>query len=86
MGEFGWDKIGTTKGVGVVNGVNGAGNNGGSMMTERRPFTGGAIDFRRATEPLTPRPLENAKTVVLVRHGLSSWNEEGRVQASALHS
>ena len=56
------------------------------MMTERRPFTGGAIDFRRATEPLTPRPLENAKTVVLVRHGLSSWNEEGRVQASALHS
>ncbi|XP_024390930.1 probable 2-carboxy-D-arabinitol-1-phosphatase isoform X2 [Physcomitrium patens] len=66
--------FGTTKGVAL--------NGNGTMVTER-PFTGGAIDFRRATAPLTPKPMENAKTVVLVRHGLSSWNEEGRVQGSS---
>jgi serine/threonine-protein phosphatase PGAM5 len=27
--------------------------------------------------------MSNAKTVVLVRHGLSSWNAEGRVQGSS---
>ncbi|KAG0558299.1 hypothetical protein KC19_10G017300 [Ceratodon purpureus] len=67
--------FGTTKGLST--------NGNGATMVAERPFTGGAIDFRRATAPLTPKPMENAKTVVLVRHGLSSWNEEGRVQGSS---
>jgi hypothetical protein len=69
-------------GAGTTKGVSSANGNGATMVAER-PFTGGAIDFRRATAPLTPRPMANAKTVVMVRHGLSSWNEEGRVQVSA---
>lgn len=73
---------GTTTGVNA-NG-NGAAGNGATVLVAERPaiMTGGATDFRRATAPLTPRPMANAKTVVLVRHGLSSWNAEGRVQVS----
>lgn len=66
--------------AGTMKGVSANGN--GTTLVAERPFTGGAIDFRRATAPLTPRLMVNAKTVVLVRHGLSSWNEEGRVQVS----
>lgn len=63
-----------------ING-NGAGN-GASKVADTSWFTGGATDFRRATAPLVPKRMSNAKTVVLVRHGLSSWNAEGRVQVS----
>lgn len=70
-------------GFGTTKGVSSASNGNGATMVAERPFTGGAIDFRRATAPLTPRPMANAKTVVMVRHGLSSWNEEGRVQGSS---
>lgn len=44
--------------------------------------TGGAIDFQRATTSLTLQLLKSPKKVTLVRHGLSSWNDEGRVQVS----
>lgn len=43
------------------------------------PLTGGAYDFQRATTSLTQK-LSSPKKVTLVRHGLSSWNKEGRVQ------
>lgn len=48
-------------------------HNDGSM-------TGGAYDFERATTSLTSQPISSSKKVTLVRHGLSSWNEESRVQ------
>ncbi|KAI3434086.1 uncharacterized protein J3R85_006882 [Psidium guajava] len=45
--------------------------------------TGGAYDFSRATTSLTGKMLDSSKKVTLVRHGLSSWNEESRVQGSS---
>ncbi|CAK9200599.1 unnamed protein product [Sphagnum troendelagicum] len=78
------DAFGVTKGVTVDR--NGATSSNALLVADRSlssPFTGGAYDFRRATKPLTPTPLQAAKTIVLVRHGLSSWNEEGRVQGSS---
>ena len=45
-------------------------------------MTGGAYDFQRATTSLTNQSISSSKKVTLVRHGLSSWNEEGRVQVS----
>lgn len=53
-------------------------------MTEKfhndRSMTGGAYDFERATISLTKQSISSAKKVTLVRHGLSSWNAESRVQ------
>ncbi|KAG1334995.1 Phosphoserine phosphatase 1 [Cocos nucifera] len=46
-------------------------------------MTGGAYDFRGATTSLTNELLSSSKKVTLVRHGLSSWNEESRVQGSS---
>lgn len=43
-------------------------------------MTGGAYDFERATTSLTSLSISSSKKVTLVRHGLSSWNEESRVQ------
>lgn len=54
---------------------NGANINDGSV-------TGGAYDFSKATTSLTQRLLSSPKQVTLVRHGLSSWNDENRVQGS----
>ena len=50
------------------------------------PLTGGAWDFRKATISLAPRPLDSPKKVTLVRHGLSSWNLESRVQVCCILS
>ncbi|KAH9330839.1 hypothetical protein KI387_002947, partial [Taxus chinensis] len=47
---------------------------------EHASLTGDALDFKGATEPLTSRSLSVEKKVVLVRHGLSSWNAESRIQ------
>lgn len=52
-------------------------------LVERISLTGGAFDFHGATKPLVQRPLEKVKNVVLVRHGLSSWNESNRIQGSS---
>ncbi|KAL7213072.1 hypothetical protein ACSBR2_015723 [Camellia fascicularis] len=46
-------------------------------------MTGGAYDFERATISLTQKLLSSPKKVTLVRHGLSSWNDESRVQGSS---
>lgn len=43
-------------------------------------LTGAAYDFGNATSSLTQKSLFTPKKVTLVRHGLSTWNEEGRVQ------
>ena len=65
-----------------------------AFMTEKLQndgyMTGGAYDFQRATTSLTNQSISSSKKVTLVRHGLSSWNEERRVQvcffsASIIH-
>ncbi|KAF5728913.1 2-carboxy-D-arabinitol-1-phosphatase [Tripterygium wilfordii] len=45
--------------------------------------TGAAYDFERSTTSLSQKLLSTPKNVMLVRHGLSSWNDEGRVQGSS---
>ncbi|XP_023768783.1 probable 2-carboxy-D-arabinitol-1-phosphatase [Lactuca sativa] len=45
--------------------------------------TGGAYDYSKATTSLTQKLLSSPKQVTLVRHGLSSWNDESRVQGSS---
>ncbi|PWA54113.1 histidine phosphatase superfamily [Artemisia annua] len=45
--------------------------------------TGGAYDFSKATTSLTQKLLSSPKQVTLVRHGLSTWNDESRVQGSS---
>uniref|UniRef100_A0A7C9AC70 Uncharacterized protein n=1 Tax=Opuntia streptacantha TaxID=393608 RepID=A0A7C9AC70_OPUST len=58
-----------------------------SIITEKIgdgfPLTGGAWDFRKSTISLAPYPLDSPKKVTFVRHGLSSWNLESRVQGSS---
>eukprot|EP00252_Welwitschia_mirabilis_P004749 TRINITY_DN15048_c0_g1_i2.p1 TRINITY_DN15048_c0_g1~~TRINITY_DN15048_c0_g1_i2.p1 ORF type:complete len:240 (-),score=36.78 TRINITY_DN15048_c0_g1_i2:607-1326(-) len=46
-------------------------------------LTGGSFDFKGATESLSSRSSPILKKVVLVRHGLSSWNSESRIQGSS---
>ncbi|KAK6917543.1 Histidine phosphatase superfamily, clade-1, partial [Dillenia turbinata] len=46
-------------------------------------MTGGAYDFEGATTSLTRKLMSSPKKVTLVRHGLSSWNEESRVKGSS---
>ncbi|KAF8411155.1 hypothetical protein HHK36_003698 [Tetracentron sinense] len=46
-------------------------------------MTGGAYDFKGATTSLTNKLLSSSKKVTLIRHGLSSWNEESKVQGSS---
>lgn len=46
-------------------------------------LTGGAYDFDRASTSLTQKLLSSPKKVTIVRHGLSSWNKESRVQGSS---
>ncbi|CAK9181807.1 unnamed protein product [Ilex paraguariensis] len=46
-------------------------------------MTGGAYDFENATTSLTQKLMSSPKKVTLIRHGLSSWNEESRIQGSS---
>ncbi|KAK9150113.1 hypothetical protein Syun_008422 [Stephania yunnanensis] len=46
-------------------------------------MTGGAYDFKGATTSLTYELLSSSKKITLVRHGLSSWNDESRIQGSS---
>uniref|UniRef100_A0A0E0MTP0 Uncharacterized protein n=2 Tax=Oryza TaxID=4527 RepID=A0A0E0MTP0_ORYRU len=45
--------------------------------------TGAAYGFRGATTSLTNEMLTSSKKITLVRHGLSTWNAESRVQGSS---
>lgn len=47
------------------------------------PMTGGAFDFKKATISLTDELMSSSKKVTLLRHGLSTWNEESRIQGSS---
>lgn len=57
-------------------------------MTEKlendAPLTASVFDFKEATMSLTDKSISSSKKVTLVRHGLSSWNLEGRVQVCCL--
>ncbi|XP_023768497.2 probable 2-carboxy-D-arabinitol-1-phosphatase isoform X2 [Lactuca sativa] len=44
---------------------------------------GGAYNYSKATTSLTQKLLSSPKQVTLVRHGLSSWNDENRIQGSS---
>ncbi|XWS19594.1 hypothetical protein CRYUN_Cryun31cG0028900 [Craigia yunnanensis] len=59
------------------------GNSHADKLENDHSLTGTAYDFERATTSLTRKSLSTSKKVTLVRHGLSSWNEEGRVQGSS---
>ncbi|KAI4296741.1 hypothetical protein L6164_036670 [Bauhinia variegata] len=45
--------------------------------------TGGAYDFMKATTSLTGELISSSKKVTLIRHGLSTWNAESRIQGSS---
>ncbi|KAK7412342.1 hypothetical protein VNO78_03797 [Psophocarpus tetragonolobus] len=45
--------------------------------------TGGAYDFSKATTSLTNQLISSPKKVTLLRHGLSTWNSESRIQGSS---
>ncbi|KAK7246511.1 hypothetical protein RIF29_41380 [Crotalaria pallida] len=45
--------------------------------------TGGAYDFTKATTSLTNELIASSKKVILLRHGLSTWNAESRIQGSS---
>ncbi|XP_028788752.1 probable 2-carboxy-D-arabinitol-1-phosphatase [Neltuma alba] len=47
------------------------------------PLTGGAYDFTQATTSLTNESISSSKTVILIRHGLSTWNSASRIQGSS---
>ncbi|XP_061375590.1 probable 2-carboxy-D-arabinitol-1-phosphatase [Gastrolobium bilobum] len=47
------------------------------------PATGGAYDFTNATTSLTNELISSSKKVTLLRHGLSTWNAESRIQGSS---
>lgn len=61
--------------------------NGKSALVEapRSPFNTGSTNLSTAGPgaPLVNHPLEAEKTVVFVRHGLTTWNEQKRIQASS---
>jgi hypothetical protein len=46
--------------------------------------TGGAYDFSKATTSLTNELISSSKKVTLLRHGLSTWNAESRIQVCSL--
>lgn len=48
--------------------------------------TGGAYDFTKGTTSLTNELISSPKKVMLIRHGLSTWNAESRIQVCLLLS
>ncbi|CAL4978818.1 unnamed protein product [Urochloa decumbens] len=54
-----------------------------SLPENERPVTGAAYSFTGATTSLTNNILTSSKKITLVRHGLSSWNAQSRVQGSS---
>ncbi|KAJ1690274.1 hypothetical protein LUZ63_014429 [Rhynchospora breviuscula] len=63
-------------------------SNVNSVSAETKPeseasMTGAAYDFKGATTSLIGEILSSPKKITIVRHGLSSWNQESRVQGSS---
>ena len=50
----------------------------------RSPFNTGSMDITTAgaTASLCGHPIPAEKTIVIIRHGMTTWNEEQRIQAS----
>ena len=50
----------------------------------RSPFNTGSMDITTAgaTASLCGHPIPAEKTIVILRHGMTTWNEEQRIQAS----
>ncbi|KAL4274950.1 hypothetical protein S245_069287 [Arachis hypogaea] len=46
-------------------------------------LTGGAYDFTKGTASLTNELIASPKKVMILRHGLSTWNAESRIQESS---
>ncbi|MED6121236.1 hypothetical protein PIB30_028064 [Stylosanthes scabra] len=46
-------------------------------------LTGGAYDFTKGTTSLTGELIASPKKVMILRHGLSTWNSESRIQGSS---
>lgn len=48
----------------------------------RSPYLTGNMDISTigATNSFAARSLATEKTIVIIRHGMSSWNDEGRIQ------
>lgn len=53
----------------------------------RSPFNTGSMDITTAgaTASLCGHPIPAEKTIVVLRHGMTTWNEQQRIQAS-LHT
>ncbi|CAI7897938.1 unnamed protein product, partial [Closterium sp. NIES-53] len=66
--------------------VAGEDNLSAESIAKTLQLTGGSLGFAGATSPLVPavpgqaKQAQQEKRIVLIRHGLSSWNAEGRVQ------
>ena len=50
----------------------------------RSPFNTGSMDITTAgaTASLCGHSIPAEKTIVVLRHGITTWNEEQRIQAS----
>ena len=50
----------------------------------RSPFNTGSMDITTAgaTTSLCGHPLQTEKTIIIVRHGLTTWNEQSRIQVN----
>lgn len=58
--------------------------NASPLDSPRSPLNTGSSDLATAGpgSPLVDHPLEYEKTVVFVRHGMTTWNEQKRIQVS----
>ena len=54
------------------------------LPAPRSPFNTGSMDITTAgaTASLCGHELPTEKTIIIVRHGLTTWNEQSRIQAS----
>ena len=52
------------------------------LQAPRSPFNTGSMDITTAgaTVSLADKPLQNEKQIIIVRHGLTTWNEQHRIQ------
>lgn len=55
------------------------------LPAPRSPFNTGSMDITTAgaTASLCGHDLPSEKTIIIVRHGLTTWNEQSRIQASS---
>ena len=52
------------------------------MQAPRSTFNTGSMDITTAgaTVSLSDKPLQSEKQIIIVRHGLTTWNEQHRIQ------